>query len=96
MNFEIIFSTYINKTGKQTDQATLESDLVAIAKQHNIEGFSLRNQLGYWAGELEQSHILELLDTNKAQAFAVANELKTKYEQDAVIVRPVEQKVYFI
>lgn len=96
MNFEIIFSTYVNKTGKHTGRQQLETDLVSLAKKHNIEGFSLRDQLGYWAGELEQSHVLELLDTNKAQAFAVANELKTKYQQDAVIVRPVEQKVYFI
>lgn len=96
MNFEIIFSTFVNKTGKHTGQKQLENDLVAIAKTHKIDGFSLRGQLGYWAGELEQSHVLELLDSNKQTAFAVANQLKSQYQQDAVIVRPVENKVYFI
>jgi len=96
MNYAIIFSTYVNATKKHTPQHELENKLVQIAKEHAINGFSLRNQLGYWAGELEQSHVLELLDTNKAQAFQVANELKTMFIQDAVIVRPIENKVYFI
>lgn len=96
MNFEIIFSTYINKTRTQTPRHELEQDLCTIAKVNDVQGFSLRDQLGYWAGELEQSHVLELLDTNKATAFSVARQLKSKYSQDAVIVRPVESKAYFI
>ena len=96
MNYEIIFSTYINKTKTYTPRKQLESDLVDVAKNNNVQGFSLRNQLGYWAGELEKSHVLELLDTSKTVAFEVAQELKQLYKQDAVIVRPVETEVYFV
>lgn len=96
MNWEIIFSTYVNSTGKHTTRHDLETGLVAVAKANDVQGFSLREQLGYWAGELEQSHVLELLDCPKAKAFSVASQLKAKYEQDAVIVRPVENKVYFV
>ncbi len=96
MNFEIIFSTYINATKTTTPRLDLERDLVAIAKVNGVNGFSLRDQLGYWAGELEQSHVLELLDIDKATAFSVAGQIKSKYKQDAVIVRPVTQAVYFV
>lgn len=96
MNYEIIFSTFINKTQASTPRLELEQDLVAIAKVNDVQGFSLRDQLGYWAGELEQSHVLELLDINKATAFAVANQIKSRYSQDAVIVRPVATTVYFV
>lgn len=96
MNFEIIFSTYINATGTQTPRLELEQDLCTIAKVNDVQGFSLRDQLGYWAGTLEQSHVLELLDCPKSKAFSVARQLKAKYSQDAVIVRPVESKTYFI
>jgi hypothetical protein len=96
MQFEVIFSTYNNKTKKQATTKQLEADLVKLAKQYDLPGFSLSHQLGYWAGELEQSHILTLLDIDKARAFDIAEAIKTKYAQQAVIVRPVEQINYFI
>jgi len=96
MNYEIIFSTYVNRTKKSTSKYELEQDLVTIAKVNDVQGFSLRDQLGYWAGELEASHVLELLDCDKAKAFSIARQLKSKYEQDAVIVRPVASTTYFI
>lgn len=96
MNFEIVFSTYVNSTGKHTPRKQLETELVRLAKEYNVQGFSLSNQLGYWAGELEQSHVLTLLDVHKEQAFNFAAALKSQYSQDAVIVRPIEQQVYFV
>ena len=96
MEYQIIFSTYNNKTKKQKNQLELEADLVALAQLNNLPGFSLSNQIGYWAGELEQSHTLTLLEVNKKTAFEVAEQFKIKYEQQAVIVRPVEQLNYFI
>lgn len=96
MNFEIVFSTYINSKHTQTPRKELEQYLVKLAKDHNIQGFSLSNQLGYWAGELEQSHVLTLLDVNKEMAFAVAADVKAHFEQQAVIVKPITEQVYFI
>lgn len=96
MNYEIIFSTYNNKTKQQRKRKELEQDLVTLAKQYNIEGFSLQHQTGYWAGELEQSHVLTLLDASKEQAKELAGALKAQYSQDAVILKPVKQVTYFI
>ena len=96
MVYEIIFSTYNNKTKQQKKRHELEADLVELAKINGLQGFSLTDQLGYWAGELEQSHILTLLDVNKKTAFDIAEQLKSKYEQQAVIVRPTQQVNYFI
>ena len=96
MVYEIIFSTNNNKTKQQKKRHELEADLVELAKINGLQGFSLTDQLGYWAGELEQSHILTLLDVNKKTAFDIAEQLKSKYEQQAVIVRPTQQVNYFI
>jgi len=96
MEYQIIFSTYNNKTKQQKTRLELERDLVELAKQNDLAGFSLTDQLGYWAGELEQSHILTLLDVSKQKAFGLAEQIRDKYEQEAVIVRPVKQVNYFI
>jgi hypothetical protein len=96
MQYDLIFSTYINKTGKQLNQAELEADLVKVAKKFNLQGFSLTNQIGYWAGELEQSHVLSLLEVDKRTAFKISNHIKARYKQDAVILRPIKQINYFI
>lgn len=96
MEYQIIFSTYNNKTKQQKTRLELERDLVELAKQNDLAGFSLTDQLGYWAGELEQSHILTLLDVSKQKAFGLAEQIRDKYEQQAVIVRPVKQINYFI
>ena len=86
MNYKITFSTYVNATGTSTGKRKLQSDLVAIARANNIQGFTLTNQVGYWAGELEQSHALTLLDTTQTQARKVALDVKRLYNQDAVIL----------
>lgn len=96
MNYQIIFSTYNSKTGVQTERSQLEADLVALANTNSIQGFSLSDQLGYWAGELEQSHVLTLLGVNKRQAFSFAEQLKAHFDQEAVIVKPIKEEVYFI
>lgn len=96
MQYNIIFSTYNNKTKSQATTLELEQYLVELAKRRGITGFSLSQQLGYWSGELEQSHILALLDVDKPRAFAVANDIKQHYKQDAVIVQPIKQTNYFI
>ena len=86
MNYKITFSTYINATGKHTGSAVLTRDLVAIANVNHVPGWSLQNQTGYWAGELEASHALTLLDIAPEQARAVAEQIKRLYHQDAVIL----------
>jgi hypothetical protein len=86
MNYKITFSTYVNNTGKSTGRAQLQRDLVLVAKNNNIQGFTLTDQVGYWAGEIEASHALTLLDTTPQQARAVALALKKRYYQDAVIL----------
>jgi len=96
MTYNIIFSTYINKTGEHTSQLELEQYLVQLAKSANIKGFSLSQQLGYWQGETEVSHTLTLLDTSRQSAFLVAETIKQHFKQDAVIVQPVKQTNYFI
>lgn len=96
MEYQIIFSTYNNKTKQQKSRLELERDLVEFAKSNDLAGFSLTDQLGYWAGELEQSHILTLLDVPKQKAFGLAEQIRDKYDQQAVIVRPVKQINYFI
>lgn len=97
MNYKITFSTYVNKTGKSTGITTMQLDLVQIAISNSIQGFTLTDQTGYWAGELEHSHALTLLDTSPEQARQVALELKQLYEQDAVILEVLpESRTEFI
>jgi hypothetical protein len=96
MNYRIIFSTYINSKNTSTPRKKLEQQLVALAKKHGLQGFSLSEQLGYWAGTLEQSHILTLLDIQKDVALNVATDIKSMYEQDAVIVEPINNITWFI
>ena len=86
MNYRVTFSTYINATGKSTGRRTLTRDLVAIANVNHVAGWSLTDQTGYWAGELEASHVLTLLDVAPEQARAVAMLIKNQYHQDAVIL----------
>lgn len=96
MNYIITFSTYVNKTGDVSTTEEVETYLVTLAKKYNIQGFSLTEQLGYWAGETETSYILTLLDSHKRIAVDVAEEVKKHYQQDAVILKPDNSKVYFI
>lgn len=97
MNYKITFSTYVNQAGTSTPAGTIRDNLVAISKRHNIQGFTLANQTGYWAGELEASHALTLLDTSPEQAKAVALAIKSTYHQDAVILEALpETEVTFL
>lgn len=86
MNYKVTFSTYVNATGEHTGKKTLQRDLVAIANVNHIQGWSLQDQTGFWAGEVEASHALTLLDVAPEQARAVAEQLKSLYHQDAVIL----------
>jgi hypothetical protein len=96
MNWQIIFSTYINKTGNETGRLELEDYLVKLAEKRNIQGFSLSNQTGFWAGVKETSYNLTLFDISKQKAFELAREIKNHFEQDSVIIKPIEEQVYFI
>jgi hypothetical protein len=89
MNYKITFSTYVNATGTHTPHKTLLRDLVAIANVNHVQGWSLTDQTGFWAGELEASHALTLLDTTPEIARSVARQIKTQYHQDAVILEPL-------
>lgn len=89
MNYKITFSTYVNATGTHTNRKALLSDLVAIANVNHVQGWSLSDQTGYWAGEIEASHALTLLDTTPGIARSVAEQLKSRYHQDAVILEPL-------
>lgn len=86
MNYRITFSTYENATGKSIGKTILQRDLQQIASINNIQGFSLTDQIGYWAGEYELSYCLTLLDTTPKIAEAVAVAIKKQYRQDAVIL----------
>lgn len=97
MNYKITFSTFVNSTGQSISKRALQLDLVEIAGRNHIQGFTLTDQTGYWAGELEASHALTLLDTSPAQARKVATELKKHYKQQAVILEQLpETNVEFI
>lgn len=97
MNYKITFSTYVNATGTHTAKKTLLSDLIAMANVNHVQGWSLTDQTGYWAGEVEASHALTLLDTTPEIARSVAGQLKRQYKQDAVILEPLpDNEVEFI
>lgn len=89
MNYKITFSTYVNATGTTTNRKRLLSDLIEIANRNHIQGWTLTDQTGYWAGEVERSHALTLLDVEPSQARAVAGLIKHMYSQDAVILEPL-------
>lgn len=89
MNYQITFSTYVNATGQSTPRRTLLSDLLELANNHKIQGWTLRDQTGMWAGEIEASHSLTLLDVEPVNARAFALALKKHYSQDAVILEPL-------
>lgn len=89
MNYKITFSTYVNATGTHTPKKSLISDLIAIANINHVQGWSLQDQTGYWAGEIEASHALTLLDTTPAIARSIAEQIKQHYHQDAVILEPL-------
>lgn len=86
MNYKITFSTYVNATGTSTPRKRLLSDLIEIANNNRVQGWTLSDQTGYWAGEVEQSHALTLLDIEPVQAKKVAEAIKLMYSQDAVIL----------
>lgn len=96
MNWAIIFSTYVNKTKTETKRLQLEQYLVKMAKKSKVDGFSLANQIGYWAGEKETSYTLTIFDINKEKAFQIAGELKKHFKQDSVIIKPIDEQVYFV
>lgn len=89
MNYKITFSTYVNATGTHTPKKTLLSDLISIANVNHVQGWSLTDQTGFWAGEIEASHALTLLDTTPDIARTVAEQIKHRYHQDAVILEPL-------
>lgn len=89
MNYKITFSTYVNATGKSTPRRTLLSDLLEFANNHKIQGWTLSDQTGMWAGEIEASHALTLLDVEPTDARAMAEQIKKHYSQDAVILEPL-------
>lgn len=89
MNYKITFSTYVNATGESTPRRKLLSNLIEIANRNQIQGWTLTDQTGYWAGEVERSHALTLLDTSPEQARQVAGLIKHMFSQDAVILEPL-------
>lgn len=89
MNYQITFSTYVNATGKTTPRSTLLSDLLEFANNAGVQGWTLRDQTGMWAGEIEASHSLTLLDVEPVVAREFAKQIKKHYSQDAVILEPL-------
>ena len=91
MNYQIIFSTYNNKTKKTGSLKQLEEFLKSIAKDYQLQGFSLSFQLGFWAGEYEKSYILTIFDISKSTAFEVAKRINEHYNQEYSIVKPIKE-----
>ena len=96
MNYQVIFSTYNNKTKKTGSLINLEKFLVGLTKEYNIQGFSITSQLGFWAGEFEKSYILTIFDISKATAIDIAKDINEYYNQESSIIKPIKEEVYFI
>lgn len=96
MRYDIKFSTFVNNTGSEASREELLSFLNALASKEGIEGYTLVNSVGYWAGVNENSYTLELIGITKAKAVKVANSLKEAFNQDAVILIPVKNQSILI
>lgn len=95
--YQVVFSTYHNATKKYIAEGdALLQRLAAIAEANGVEGFSLRDQSGYYAKETEKSHILELIGATEAQAIAVSNAIKEAFSQMEVILKAEKQQLAFI
>lgn len=86
MNYKITFSTYVNATGEHTPKTRLLRDLAELSGKHKIQGWSLTDSDGYYAGELELSHNLTIFDITPQQAEALARDIKKQYHQLEVIL----------
>jgi hypothetical protein len=97
MNYRITFSTYVNATGNSTPRKKLLADLIELANGQGVQGWSLTDQTGCYAGELELSHNLTVFDTSSQQAEALAVAIKKHFNQLEVILEHLpDTEVRFI
>lgn len=97
MNYRITFSTYVNSTGTTTPKTKMLKDLIELANIQQIQGWSLTDQTGCYAGELELSHAMTLFDVEPAQAETLALAIKGHFQQLEVILEHLpDTEVRFI
>lgn len=86
MNFRITFSTYVNATGESTPREKMLRDLVELANEYHIQGWSIADQTGCYMGELELSHAMTVFDTSRTSVTNLAKAIKKHFSQLEVIL----------
>lgn len=72
-------------------------DMVAeVLAKYDIDGFTIYPVQGYWKGEPEQSFKIEFAIDNQLYAVDVADELRKKWNQEAVMLTNGDNTVEFI
>ena len=77
--------------------ACYPSNVSKILAKHGIDGFTMYQVMGYWKGKSEPSFKIEIaIDSDPERVYTVAEELRDKYYQDAVMLTLPNNSVKFI
>lgn len=61
-----------------------------------FDGFSVREQIGYWQGQAEKSLLIEVITDKTAAVYELAGKIKALNCQESVLVEIVSNSAYFV
>jgi len=71
--------------------------VAGILKKHGIDGFTIYLVTGYWQGEEETSFKIEIAtELDSVVMFNICNELRTRFNQESVMLTYPSGNVEFI
>jgi hypothetical protein len=72
--------------GANNETSEVEKDVIVQTTARHFEGFTMSDNVGYWEGRPEGSVSVIVFTEDTGKVYQLANELKEKCKQEAVIV----------
>jgi hypothetical protein len=85
----IRYKSDVPQGGVVINQKQFDQELDVCLKAAGIQGATVFDTVGYWKGVREQSSVIELLcmdAADNAKAFALAELLKSAFDQESVLI----------
>lgn len=81
--------------GANNETGEVEKDIVTSVLGAHYRGFTIHDSIGFWEGNQEKSVVATVTGDN-LQYQPIAEELKLKLKQDAVLVEVTNPEVLFV
>lgn len=82
--------------GSDNETKKLDLPRIAYIAGRHTQGFTLMVGIGFWAGNMEDSAILEIDGVEASEKVALVNELKSELRQDAIGILELNTSMQYV